>query len=354
MKILLLGEFSGFYKNLKAGFRALGHDVTHLASMDGWKKISGADIPIVSRYNGFVGRLHCRVKLLTAIKSLNNYDVVLIVNPNIGLSYISGTVVRMLRGKSEKIFLSACGTDVEYLNYGKGGGFRYWPYDNCIEKAVNISNRVHKHIAGLTDFVIPTFYEYAEPWRNSKYKMKVTKTIPLCIDTQKIKPVYPGENEKLVIFHGLNREWFKGTSYIVSALREIETKYPDQVEIVVKGRMPLDEYLELMTRVDIVVDQCKTYSYGSMNSLYAMSMGKVLMACFQDECLSEYGLEFRPNGIVNIEPNVKYIESKVEYLLQNRESLFKWGEENRKFVEEKHDSKDIAKRYIDLFNRYAN
>ena len=39
MKILLVGEFGGFFINLKKGFQLLGHDVTLMANQDGWKKI---------------------------------------------------------------------------------------------------------------------------------------------------------------------------------------------------------------------------------------------------------------------------------------------------------------------------
>ena len=42
LSILLVGEFSGFYVNLKEGLKALGHNVLLLANQDGWKKIKGA------------------------------------------------------------------------------------------------------------------------------------------------------------------------------------------------------------------------------------------------------------------------------------------------------------------------
>lgn len=38
MRILLLGEFSAFHKNLKEGLVALGHEVVLASHGDGWKK----------------------------------------------------------------------------------------------------------------------------------------------------------------------------------------------------------------------------------------------------------------------------------------------------------------------------
>lgn len=38
MKILIIGEYSGFASNLALGFRKLGCEVVILGNLDGWKK----------------------------------------------------------------------------------------------------------------------------------------------------------------------------------------------------------------------------------------------------------------------------------------------------------------------------
>jgi len=346
MKILLVGEFSGFFKNLKIGFEYLGHNVTLMAGSDGWKKIDGADISINSKLPSIFGQISTRLKYLLYAISISKFDIIIIVNPNIGLKYISKLFAFLLKQKSERIFLSACGTDVEYIRYGTESKFEYWPYNNCDSTPFR-SLSVHKNIVNIVNGIIPTFYDYAEPWRTSIYKYKVTKTIPLCIDTKNIKTYYPKLNGKIVFFHGLNRECFKGTKYIRTALENMQKKYPDEIEVVIDGKMPLKDYLELMQRVDVVVDQCKAYSYGSMNSLYALSMGKVLMAGFRQECKNEYNLEIIPKGIIHIEPSIFQIEEGIEYLIQNKNRLASLGKGNRVFVEKYHDSKLIASKYIE-------
>ena len=89
MKILLIGEFSAFFKNLKIGFLSLGNEVTLMAGEDSWKKIDGADISINSKLPGFFGKISRRIQYLYNVIFLSKYDVILIVNPNIGLSFIS-------------------------------------------------------------------------------------------------------------------------------------------------------------------------------------------------------------------------------------------------------------------------
>lgn len=350
MKILLIGEFSAFFKNLKIGFLSLGNEVTLMAGEDSWKKIDGADISINSKLPGFFGKISRRIQYLYNVIFLSKYDVILIVNPNIGLSFISKLFSILLKSKGSKIFLSACGTDVEYLNYGLSKKFDYWPYDDCSESPTRPMN-VHKNIVNIVDFIIPTFYDYAEPWRSSSYKNKVLRTIPLCIDTKKINTYYPfsENNKKIVFFHGINRECFKGTKYIKEALFKMKEKYPNDIEVIIDGQMPLKDYLELMKRVDVVIDQCKVYSYGSMNSLYALSMGKVLMGGLRTECIVEYNMKNVSSGIIHIEPDVNQISQQIEILISNKEKLKNMGEQNRKFVELNHDSNIIAKQYIQLF-----
>ena len=77
MKILLLEEYSGFYKNLREGLIANGHDVTFIATQDGWKKIDGMDYAIGSNFTGFLGKLIRRVQLLRYLPKMKGFDVVL-------------------------------------------------------------------------------------------------------------------------------------------------------------------------------------------------------------------------------------------------------------------------------------
>ena len=349
MKILLVGEFSGFFNNLKQGFKLLGHDVTLIASQDGWKKIKGADISIHSNLPSIFGKISERFQYIVKTIFLPKYDFILMVNPNIGINHISGLFTYILRKKSRNIYLSACGTDLEYVNYGKSGKFDYWPFDDCIEKS-SVSAKTHQDVVSITDYIIPTFYDYAEPWRESIHKEKVLTTIPLPINTSTINKYYPSKKEKIVFFHGLNAECKKGTKYIKQALENIQKKYPNDIEIIIDGQIPLDEYLELMKKVDVVVDQCKAYSYGSMNSLYALSMGKVLMAGFRNECKGEYKIKEKLDGIIGIVPDVEYIEKKIEFVITNKNNLYEWGKKNREYVEKRHDCKIIAKQYIGLFS----
>ena len=50
MKILILGDFSGFGLNLKKGFEKENEKVILISNGDGWKKIPGSDLNLKSYY----------------------------------------------------------------------------------------------------------------------------------------------------------------------------------------------------------------------------------------------------------------------------------------------------------------
>lgn len=351
MKILMVGEFSGFYLNLKKGLRFLGYSVKIIAQSDGFKKIPGADIKIQSNLPSVFQKISLKLQYLIKILFLPRFDVIMIINPNIGLNGIEGLFSYILKKKSSNIYLSACGTDVEYVRYGLGGNMDYWPFQGC-EKLINVPIKLHKTIANTAKNIIPIGYEYSRSWKTSKYKDIVLNTIPIPIETSSIKTFFPKESGKILFFHGIGKDSFKGTSYIKKALLMAKSNFPNDIEILIRGNMPLNKYLELMQKVDVVIDQCKSYTYGGMNSLYALSMGKIIMAPFRNECKKEYKIKESVNGIFHIQPDVKQIEQQILYIIKNKDSLRKWGKGNRKFVEKFHDSKIIAKRYSKLFKKY--
>ena len=107
--------------------------------------------------------------------------------------------------------------------------------------------------------------------------------------------------------------------------------------------MPLKEYLSVLERTNILIDQCKEHCWG-MNACYAMALGKIVLGGASDNSLKEFGLESSP--IIHIEPNVEQIVSQIEKLLQKKQEFEKMGEESRRFVETFHNSERIAQQYL--------
>jgi len=354
MKVLLLGEYSGFFKNLKLGFQANGCDVVHAAGGDGWKKIEGVDINLDSHKNGILRKVSIFLKYLLNYRKFKDFDLVIIINPSFFKKGIGRIVFNYIRNNNKKIFLSACGDDVEYITYGLSGNFKFWPFQNWKEDSIRSDyfqtpreRSIHSLIAGNVDRVVPTAYDYRVAWMNSIYADKVSETIPLPIKIADAPPSFKMLSDKIVFFHGLNREGFKGTHYIRKALEKLKENFPNDVEVVIDGNMPLEQYLKLLKKVDVVLDQCKVYSFGSMNTLYSLSMGKLVMSGAQVECLKDLNLIESP--VVCLEPDEGQIYSQLVKILEEKNSLDQKRYDGYNYLIDNHSTEYIAQRYIDLY-----
>jgi hypothetical protein len=132
----------------------------------------------------------------------------------------------------------------------------------------------------------------------------------------------------------------------LAAFDLLEKRHPDRFEFVHVTNMPIDRYLELMKRVNVVVDQTNGYSCG-MNALFALAMGKVVLGGAEPEALSLYGGAGSP--VRNILPDAADIATKLEELLDAGPILAQMAEEARHFVERHHHYLTVAGRYLDAW-----
>jgi hypothetical protein len=355
MKILLVGEYSSLHKNLKDGLLELGHEVTIAADSCGWMDIK-ADIDFSSNKKGLMGKIESFIfKPLKALPSLKGFDVVQFICPLI-LHPRTLTLVkyffRKLISNNRRSFLLAAGDDSYFATCGIYQ-MSYSPWEDAelydgFTPDVWRNKRViawNEELVELVDGIIPIMYDYACGYREKKVR-NLLPTIPLPMNLKKIQYKENRINKKVVFFHGLNRYGFKGTHYIEEAFEFMRNKYPNDVECIIKGQLPLEKYLKLISTVNISIDQTSSYSYG-MNAIYALSMGHVVMSGCEQECLQEFGISESP--VLNIRPLTKDVIEKMEYVLDNRKEISEWGLRSRLYAETLHDHVKVAKRYLDAW-----
>ena len=214
------------------------------------------------------------------------------------------------------------GSDSYYWRYGKSR-LKYGPFDDHLKYDLN-AKRIYlqsqkafdfnKEILNITNGLIPIMYEYDVSYRDEKKKLP---PIPIPINTNKIKYSPPSPSKKITIFHGLNRYGFKGTRHVEEAFSYLRNKYPNDLDLVITGNMPLNDYLEVMEKTNVIIDQMYSYSLG-VNGIYAMAMGKVVMGGVEPESLRCLNVNESP--AINLEPNARSIIDAVEKLLENRKS----------------------------------
>ncbi len=352
MRVLLIGEFSALHKNLKEGLSKLGHEVDVMASGDGWKDIP-RDIDIGSKYKGFWGALDRRLKVFKSIHKLKGYDVVQFVNPFsfFYIPFFTKYLIKYLKKNNNKIFLLAAGTDAIYFANAERY-LRYTPLDDYLK--FDYKKDKHKYqkyfykkfnrwLASYVDGIIPIMYDYKVCYSDFKNVLPCIP-IPMNIDSINYKENTP--SERIVVFHGLNRYGFKGTKYIEEAFSLLENDYHDKVDFIIRGNMPLNEYLEVMEKVNIVVDQTSSYSSG-VNAVYALAMGKIVLGGSEIEALECFGLESSP--VINILPDANDIRLKLIDLFERTHEFSALGRLSRRYAEEQHNYIKVAQRYLDVW-----
>lgn len=353
MKILLFGEFSGLHKNLKEGLLELGHEVVIAAGQDGFKKID-SDINLDNTLPGVLGMIETRTKPFLYMPKLSGYDVVQIINPFFPNAryFPKQLFYSMLRRRNQKFFVLGAGSDAYFWRHGRKE-LKYGPFDDFLKYDVKSEKyymerddayAYNKKIVESSDGIIPIMYEYEKSYEGCSKRLN---TIPLPVNTKSIEYRENVVGRKLTIFHGLSRYGFKGTRHVEAAFKHLEEKYPNDLELVIDGKLPLAEYVKVMRTANVVIDQVYSHSLG-MNGIFALAMGKVVLGGAEPEGLKSLGIDRTP--VFNVEPTKESIIERVEELLDKRSSIPEIGFNGRCFVEKVHGHTKVAEKYISTWS----
>lgn len=350
MNILLLGDFSALHKNLKDGLVELGHEVTIAADGDGYKSIP-RDLDLNPKLPSFLGKIEARIKLLIYLfTKFKEYDVVQLINTFhfYKIFFPNKFFIKKLCLNNKKVFLLAAGTDSYYWKYGKIK-MEYSPHDDVLKYDLKSSKHPYEskkmihfneYVADIVDGIIPLSYEYLKCYEGHP---KLLNFIEMPMNSNEINYSENIVKDKLVIFHGMNRYGFKGTRHIEKAFAFLKDKYPNDLELIIQGNMPLNHYLAIMQKTNIVIDQTYGYSQG-MNGIYALAMGKIVLGGAEPESLKCMKISASP--VINIKPNAQSIIAEIEKLIMNKIHIKKMGLNSRKFVEDVHGHCKVASKFI--------
>jgi hypothetical protein len=286
------------------------------------------------------------------------WDAVLIINPgfikkryHIWQPLFTKKMILSIVKNPNNIYFSACGSDVPFFDYWNE---RNWKNKDIIDngKDIFLSKSAINHFLYCSTFVnkvIPVMYQYAEAWRKSKYAFSynVLETIPLPVNCSAFK-INNTLDSKIVIFHGIIRPVDKGTKYIKDAMDRLQKEFPDVVECRAEGGLPLNEYLLLLNRTNVLIDQALADSVG-MNGLYGLAMGKVVLGGNEPENQKEFNRNNSP--VINITPNSEQIYQELKRIVLSPIIIADISNKSREYVEEVHDSIIIAQKYIEVFEK---
>jgi glycosyltransferase involved in cell wall biosynthesis len=207
------------------------------------------------------------------------------------------------------------------------------------------SYKHNKYVANLSDSIIAGTYDYWLPYHKSEFSNKL-KFIPFPINTDEIL-YQPNilKNNKIVFFIGIQKDryFWKGLDWVCPVLNEFKERYPNDIELCFVEDVPYDEYIKIMNRANIIVDQIYSMGQG-MNALTALAKGKIVMTGAEDSQYSLIG-ELKNRPIINITPDKIQIKNQLELILDSRNTFENWGERCRKYIEDHHNYINIAKQY---------
>ena len=377
MKILLIGEYSRLHNSLKEGLIANGHKVTLVGSGDSFKKFP-IDIQIdakwikknkiltflrqfiykITRFD--IASIETFLRFTNNIKDLSSFDTIQLINEFAfdTSAFIEKKLLAKIFKSNKNVYLLACGDDYTFISYLLSGQFEHstlTPFlkDERLKKEYvhtlkcvsdsqrKISQYILQHIKGI----IPASVEYVKAYEN---KPKVLPMIPNPINIDKINFQKFKDLKVIKIFHGINSFNIlkKGNDYFTEALKVIAVTYPDKVKIITVTDMPYTKYFEKLKEAHIVLDQVYAHDQG-YNALEAMAMGKVVFTGAGIHFDKHYQL--KEKVAVNTRPDVNEIISNLSKLIEQPDLIKKIGINARTFIEEKHDYKIIAKKYLEAW-----
>lgn len=357
MKILLFGEYSGFFNCLKDGLVALGHDV-FLASAngDGIKnfpsdfKWEGKNYKIFEKLK--LGAFYHVGNIMLNKKLFSGYDVVLLIAPN-EVSYrnwLNRIPYDYILNHNKKVFLSGAGITTHLFEYWYNSNEKYKSYmegyliddKNFFYKDNMELFQWEKELINRVDGYIPIWYEYYMPFKEYPKCNNVVR-IPVNVNQFKYKPNHV--NEKVVFYHGSRCEC-KGTRYIKAAFEKMQKYFGDKGEFLCADMLPFNEYVKLIERTNVIVDDANSYSI-AMNGLFSMLKGKLIMGGAEPIADEMYGYENNP--VFNICPDVDQICNTMIEIINRKDQIEELGQKGRAFVEKYHNYIDIAKQYEAIF-----
>ena len=377
MRILLIGEYSRLHNSLKEGLVALGHDVTLIGNGDGFKNYP-VDLNISHSFQSkFLRKINTAIHKLTTINlaaweiyiktkfhsnRFKNFDVVQLINESsIKTSpRLESKFLKQIFKHNKKVFLLSCGIDHQCVQFMMDNKFRYSimsPYlnDKSLYELYQFQlqylntdfTNLHQYLYNNINGVIASDIDYHIPLLGNENYLGL---IPNPINIDKIEYLPMQINDKIKIFHGINREAIikKGTAFFTKALEIIQNKYGNKVDITITYDIPYKDYIKRYNNCHILLDQIYAYDQG-YNALEAMAKGKVVFTGAEQEWLDYYNLT-EDTVAINTLPNAEYIAEKIEHLILNPEKLIEISHNARRFIEDNHRFDAIAENYVEIWN----
>lgn len=244
--------------------------------------------------------------------------------------------LHLLKDQGKKIIMHHWGSDVRMLSMAK----KINPYVKV--KDLN-EEGIKKRLTFLSKYVDCCVVADQELYCYVKDFYKNVILIPQAIDMDKYKisNIDNKKNKKFLIVHAPTHRQGKGTSFIINAVEKLKYKYDFEFKLV--ENVSHEEAKKIYEKADLIIDQVLSAGHG-LFALECMAMGKPVICS-----ISDFMKMYYPKEIPIISAAGDEIETKLEFILNNKDMLESIGANGRKYVETYHDHLVISRRMLELY-----
>lgn len=367
MKILLMGDASGYHATLARALRAMGHNVTVASSGNYWMN-TNRDVDI-SRRPGKLGGALLWARLHTTLSSrISGYDVVSLsgcdfvdLHPGRILS-----VFNKLRRKNGSIFLTDLSTDTPFVRMCTSAESQL-PYsewrnpDGSLPLFAQRSQAIKGAWLGVLRPLCREIYETVDGVTTAllEYHMSAQQVVSadklryvgIPIDVGSISPAQVDFHApQLKVFMGMQRARAleKGVDRFEIVVDELLRREPIRFGFHHVENLPIEEYRQLIRSSHIVLDQVYSLTPAT-NALQAMARGQVVVSGGEQAYYDFIG-EDKLHPIINIIPGREQncVDRLVE-LEHDRDKLIELSRQGVEFVKKHNDARIVAARTLEFW-----
>ena len=268
-------------------------------------------------------------------------------------------IAQYLKDNNDKLFLLSCGTDTKSVSYTKTGKLPYSiltpleqgkgeksKYAYALKYLTAPYIDLHEKLYELVDGIIATDLDYHLPYKGDE---KYLGLIPNPVNKEDIHYEPLSFDSKIIIFQGINKGNYypKGQDIFSQALEIVRAQAPHKADIISTQNLPYEEYMKTYASCHILLDQVYSLDQG-YNALEAMARGKVVFTGAGKHFTQQYQLT--KTVAIDAVPDAQKIADELLELINNPEKLLQISKNAREFIEEHHDYKKVAQKYITTWN----
>ncbi|GAK00996.1 glycosyltransferase family 1 protein [Geomicrobium sp. JCM 19055] len=244
--------------------------------------------------------------------------------------------VKELNEKGKKVVVHHRGSEVRMLSIARRNN------PDVVVKKDWSEQRIKKRLQTLSKYVKVAIVNDLELVQYVTDYYERVEVVPHALNHQKIRPVFPNENDVPMIVHAPSHQEIKGTAEIEAAIRRLRDEGYElhYRRLEHKAR---EEVVKELAKATIVIDQLKIGTYANL-TMEAMASGKPVICFIHEPYRKSY-----PNQLPIVQATIDTIYDVLLDLLRRQSEWAQIGQLSRNYVEQFHSYQVVANKLKKIY-----